>query len=168
MKRSELESIFFKRLLLRSRVIITVCIGLAFMLCGFLVAFVSWFTGTWIPNAIVGQRAADGTIWWLVYPGNLTLLDINSAFLLILCTIVIMIGAVIVTLPIAVTSLAAKKELLTKECEDYHEYLASKDLEQDFNKYLVEHKLAYDEELEEWRTTFPGLKIPFLRKIKLP
>lgn len=170
MQRKELEILFFKRELFSWKALILFAIGSFVTFCGFMAFALFDFGGLWITNAIVGQKAADGTIWWLVHPDNLTLIDANSVTGILLSAIVIFLGIAICCGVTAGICINAKTKLLRKECEDYHEYLASKDLEQDFNKYLIGNKLAYDEELDWWRETSPELKarIPFQRKIKLP
>jgi hypothetical protein len=57
--------------------------------------------------------------------------------------------------------------LAHKECEDYHAFIAEKNLEHEYKEYLIKNNLAYDEEKADWRSEFSELVPKYKRKIRL-
>lgn len=62
---------------------------------------------------------------------------------------------------------SAMLTLANKECEDYHAFIAEKNLEHEYKEYLIKNNLAYDEEKANWRSEFSELVPKYKRKIRL-
>jgi hypothetical protein len=122
-----------------------------------------------IGASLVGIAYSLATGVYATFSGcNIVFVDCTSSFIESASIILLLSGVSIAgTLFLAAVGQAIM-DLLKKECEDYHAFIADKGLEHDYKKYCIDHGIAYDEELNSWRSEFPEANIKFVRRIKLP